>query len=235
MSRSARPGTSASSSTLRVVEVFTSIQGEGPLAGSYSLFVRLAGCNLRCPFCDTKYSWDPRAGRDVEVSGILGLASRLEPALVVATGGEPLLQRIPLERLAAGLEALGIPLQVETNGTLEAPGPGSPLWRAYHVVSPKDVPVRVPGARTHPSWIEAARRTGRVWFKFLAQTVEHVAEIAAYARARGIPRRLVYVMPLTSDSMSTRDLLEVHKAIARAALEHGLNFSPRLHLLLGLR
>jgi len=218
-----------------VVEVFTSIQGEGPFTGAYSLFIRLAGCNLRCPFCDTKYSWDAANARVVSTGELLRLVEEARPSLVVVTGGEPLLQARQLEGLVHPLVKAGYKVQVETNGTIKAPSSDSPLSMVYYVVSPKDVPVRVPGARTHESWIKLARISERVWFKFLASTPSHVEEIAEYVEGEGIPRDRVYVMPLTSESPSTVELLELHRIIAREAMARRLNFSPRLHLLLGLK
>ncbi|KSW12082.1 hypothetical protein CF15_04710 [Pyrodictium occultum] len=200
-----------------------------------ALFIRLAGCNLRCPFCDTKYSLDPRAGRPVELEEVLARVEELKPSLVVATGGEPLLQRRALNALAERLHERGYTLQLETNGTLPAPEAGEPLYRAYHVVSPKDVPVAVPGARTHPSWVSYARETGRAWFKFLVSGEEHVKAVERYVEENGIPRERVYLMPLTSEDMGPEELLEAHRRVAGLALGSGFNFSPRLHLLLGLR
>lgn len=237
VSRYARLETSASSSpsSLRVVETFVSLQGEGPFTGRRSLFIRLAGCNLRCPFCDTKYSWDPGNAREMSIEELVVLTGKTNPSLVVITGGEPLLQRRALEELVRILYRLGYSVQVETNGTLEAPEPGSPLSQAFFVVSPKDVPVKVQGAATHWSWFELARRYSNVWFKFLAASHEHVEAIIRYIEDNGIPRRRAYLMPLTEEGMSIDEILELHKRIAREALENGLNFSPRLHLLLGLK
>jgi 7-carboxy-7-deazaguanine synthase len=219
-----------------VTEVFESLQGEGPFCCRRALFVRLAGCNLRCPFCDTKYSLDPRAGRPMGAVELLGRARG--HWLVVVTGGEPLLQRSALEaftRLIAE-ESPGTLVQVETNGTLPAPDPaGEPgLASAAYVVSPKDFPVQVPGARTHPSWFTAAREGREVYFKLLARGDRDVERIAGWVEEHRVPRERVYVMPLTGDGTGPGELLERHREVARAALRHGLNFSPRMHLLLGL-
>ena len=214
--------------------MFESLQGEGPFCCRRSLFIRLAGCNLRCPWCDTKYSWDPRSGSLVGFEELVDRAAG-HGGLVVVTGGEPLLQRSQLNRF---LELLWTrepraEVQLETNGTLPAPGPGELLYEAYHVVSPKDVPVGVEGARTHPSWFSYARVTGRAWFKLLARSEDDVARARRWAEENRLPPGRVYVMPLTGDDMSLKELLEAHRRIAAAAVRHGLNFSPRMHLLLG--
>lgn len=237
MSRSARRGGSArATSRLRVVEVFESLQGEGPLCCRRALFLRLAGCNLRCPWCDTKYSLDPRAGAPMDVGVLVERAVR-HGGLLVVTGGEPLLQRSQLNRLLEELwrRSPRHVVQVETNGTLPPPGPGEPLYRALFVVSPKDVPVAVPGARTHPGWARFARETGRAWFKPLVGGEGDVEEVARWAREAGIPGDRVYLMPLTVGGEGLEELVEKHRRVARLALRYGFEFSPRMHLLLGLR
>ena len=103
---------------IEIVERFLSIQGEGLLVGTPAYFIRLAKCNLRCPWCDTKYSWSP--GKYVNVKELaLETLSKGVP-LVVATGGEPLLQQEALARLEAELRDLGFEgiFQIETNATI---------------------------------------------------------------------------------------------------------------------
>ncbi len=104
-------------SSLRVAEVFTSLQGEGIWVGVPSVFVRVSGCNLRCSWCDTPYaSWSPEGPvRDVVelAAEVLGLGVQH----VVLTGGEPMLFD-GIEELAGVLKAGGHMITVETAGTV---------------------------------------------------------------------------------------------------------------------
>ena len=105
---------------MRVSEIYKSVQGEGFLTGSESVFVRAAGCNLRCWFCDTPFaSWYPE-GEDLSVEEILERVRHLAASHVVLTGGEPMLfaELIPL---CAGLQAAGRHITIETAGTLFLP------------------------------------------------------------------------------------------------------------------
>jgi organic radical activating enzyme len=102
--------------TLKVVDVFYTLQGEGPYAGMPAVFVRLAGCNLRCTFCDTDFESNMR-----EVTAELLAQEVLEKAggvakLCVITGGEPMLQNIL--PLIQKLNVLQIKSQIETAGTV---------------------------------------------------------------------------------------------------------------------
>lgn len=118
------------------------LQGEGPLAGHPAVFVRLAGCNLKCPGCDTDYTSDRRTvGVEELATQVAGLAFTLKKAkpVVVVTGGEPFRQRLDqLVRLLAYNS--GLLVQVETNGALPPVGFDSPMtggFRPLVVVSPK--------------------------------------------------------------------------------------------------
>lgn len=103
---------------LEIKETFVSIQGEGPFAGQPAFFVRLAGCNLSCPLCDTDHT---EGASRIEVSDLIGLIELKCPPnkLVVITGGEPFLHDIT--KLCQKLIHYGFRVQVETNGTLYQP------------------------------------------------------------------------------------------------------------------
>lgn len=84
-------------------ELFVSIEGEGIFAGTKTLFVRFSGCHLRCYWCDTKYSLSPSSGKSYSINDAKNLITKyLQPNIykVNFTGGEPLLQPVPLIALA---------------------------------------------------------------------------------------------------------------------------------------
>jgi 7-carboxy-7-deazaguanine synthase len=105
---------------LDIQEIFSTVQGEGPLAGSPAVFVRLAGCDLLCPGCDTDYTSARKMMSAADVGATV--RTRLPPnKLVVLTGGEPYRQNVvPLLRLLL-LGHVAERVQVETNGTLNLP------------------------------------------------------------------------------------------------------------------
>ena len=102
--------------SLRVSELFYSIQGESTRAGLPCLFVRLAGCNLRCAYCDACYTWE-EAGTPMGVAEILAWVEEFPGVMVEITGGEPLLQA-GVHRLLQSLIDAGRPVLLETNGSL---------------------------------------------------------------------------------------------------------------------
>jgi 7-carboxy-7-deazaguanine synthase len=96
-------------------EIFYSLQGEGFLAGTPSIFIRLAGCPLRCKWCDTKYAWDSKAGEDYSIEKILQTIRQWSCRFVVVTGGEPMINP-DLPALAQKLKADDKHITVETAG-----------------------------------------------------------------------------------------------------------------------
>lgn len=100
---------------MRVIEIFKSIEGEGVRVGKVVSFVRLAGCNLRCTYCDTKYSYE--GGKDMTIVAIVDQLQDLGCKDVTITGGEPLIH----EKIKALLEVLSynkFNVNVETNGSV---------------------------------------------------------------------------------------------------------------------
>lgn len=105
---------------MKIAEIYKSVQGEGLLTGTPSVFVRTSGCNLRCWFCDTPFSsWAPE-GTDISVDEIVAQVEEWECRHVVLTGGEPMLFA-ELMPLADQLQRRGWHITVETAGTLYLP------------------------------------------------------------------------------------------------------------------
>ena len=102
--------------SIKVNEIFHSIQGESSWAGEPCVFVRLTGCNLRCAYCDTSYAYEQ--GALMEIPEILERVRDLQCNLCEVTGGEPLLQA-DTPRLIARLLSAGHRVLLETNGSLD--------------------------------------------------------------------------------------------------------------------
>ena len=100
---------------MKINETFVSLQGEGHFTGTPAFFLRLSGCNLQCPFCDTQHQTFIEMSEDE----IVQEASREKPRHIVITGGEPALQLT--QSLVDKLHEAGFFIQVETNGTLPLP------------------------------------------------------------------------------------------------------------------
>jgi organic radical activating enzyme len=217
---------------LRVSEIFESAQGEGASAGTPSLFLRLATCNLRCAWCDTKYTWDWAAYRyddEVREADVTELAPRILSSVdrhLVITGGEPLLQARALESLLLLLpETLYV--EVETNGTL-APSAGLAKRVNQWNVSPKLANSgELEHRRLRPEALTALLETGAAWLKLVVKSGEESAEIAALLESTEWPRARVLLMP---EAATRSALAERMPLVQRLAATFGVGVSPRLHV-----
>ncbi|HID75530.1 MAG TPA: 7-carboxy-7-deazaguanine synthase QueE [Planctomycetaceae bacterium] len=232
---------------MRIAEIFRSIQGEGRLTGTPSVFVRTSGCNLRCWFCDTPYaSWQPE-GEDLSVDEIVQRVLALGGRHVVVTGGEPMLfaELIPLcDRLAR----LGRHITVETAGTLYLP-----VRCDLMSISPKlsNSTPRSGQDRTRPSgaadsatrpeydrWTRRHERTRTApqvvqrlidqyeyQLKFVIDRPEDCAEMEAYLeRLSGVERCRVLLMP---QGRGRDELAERAEWLSAYCAQHGYVFCPR--------
>jgi 7-carboxy-7-deazaguanine synthase len=103
---------------MRLLEHFVSINGEGLHQGMPTLFLRMAGCNLRCSYCDTKYSHDFKDGVEMTAIEVADIAEKSGVPRVTITGGEPLLQK-DMYHLVSMLLRFGHYVEIETNGSVD--------------------------------------------------------------------------------------------------------------------
>ena len=235
---------------MRVAEIYRSIQGEGRLTGTESVFVRASGCNLRCRWCDTPYaSWAPegddlsveeivarvdergRAAPPPAATGIAGTPSRDPLRHVVITGGEPMLfaELIPL---CAELRRCGWHVTVETAGTLYLP-----VECDLMSISPK-LSNSTPPAEQSGRWRrrhELARHGGEVirrlaaeydyQLKFVVDCPADCREVEqCLAELPEIDRARAMLMPQGTDA---EDLAKKAEWLEPYCAEHGLRLCPR--------
>ena len=187
---------------MKIAEIYRSIQGEGILTGTESVFIRTSGCNLRCWFCDTPYaSWNPQ-GDDYSVNEIMERVSVWECRHVVLTGGEPMLfaEMIPL---CNRLRAENYHITIETAGTLFLP-----VECDLMSISPKTAN-SAPNATDHQRWHRRHERTRfapqvinqlldryNYQMKFVIDLEEDLQEIEDYIRQfPNMSASQVYLMP----------------------------------------
>lgn len=228
---------------LKVHSIFHTIQGEGPLTGHPAIFVRLAGCNLQCPQCDTEYTGpmgseqDAYGVRNLMVSDIVARVRSLHPGprLVVITGGEPFRQNITAFVLALLDEDYEV--QIETNGTLPPP-PEFPAVAygekgAYVVVSPK-------AGKVHPRTRDIAIAWKYVlnWDSFNPEdglpirALDHTASPQVARPPEDFPVGAIYLQPadVKDDEINQKNL----RAVMRSCMRHGYTLQLQVHKILNV-
>ncbi|MCI4368749.1 MAG: radical SAM protein [Thermoplasmata archaeon] len=170
---------------MRIIEVFHSIQGEGPFTGERTSFIRTARCNLRCEWCDTAYSFG--AGEERSIASLLKDVGRHRTQHACLTGGEPLLQRESVD-LVRALGAKGMTTVIETGGSLDV----SPYLKLKGVVLSVDVKCPGSGMEAKNRWenLPLLRPTDIV--KFVVKDRRDYLYARRIVRTRPMPRQVVF-------------------------------------------
>jgi len=215
-------------------EIFYSLQGEGFLAGVPSVFVRVAGCPLRCRWCDTKYAWAEEAGRPYSTTEIVEQVQKWPCRFVVVTGGEPMINS-DLPQLVRELKAAGKHITIETAGIAYIPDVPCDLMS----ISPKlsnSVPEDVKLAAAHEDSRLDVAVLGELidnynyQLKFVVDSEPDLPEIEqTISRLGNVDSQKVMLMP----QAATRDeLLAKSPMVADLCKRTGFTFCQRLHVLL---
>lgn len=219
---------------IRIAEVFHSVQGEGFLAGTPSIFVRTSGCNLRCWYCDTRYaSWEPE-GESQSVDSVLQSVRRWPTQHVVVTGGEPMIFE-ELAPLCQGIRDAGKHITIETAGTVDREVPCD-LWS----ISPKlsnSSPVgyttdawveQHDQRRKQPAIVESLMQRGEYQLKFVVGSILDAEEVLEYLKElRGWSRDRVLMMPR---GISSQELQLQTSWLTQWCRDHDLRLCDRLHI-----
>ncbi len=119
--------------TLRITEIFHSLQGETSRTGLPTVFIRLTGCPLRCGYCDTAYAF--HGGETVTVADVLSTVARYRTRYVTVTGGEPLAQK-NCHALLTALCDRGYSVSLETSGALDVAAVDPRVSRIVDIKTP---------------------------------------------------------------------------------------------------
>ena len=222
--------------SLAVSEIFgPTLQGEGPRVGQAAAFLRLAGCNLDCVWCDTPYTWDwdrYNIHKEVKQLAVHKAWDRVRPHLprtgkqpvLVITGGEPMLQKVALVKaFEAEVQRGNLHLQIETNGT-QLPFENPRM--AEYVVSPK---LRNAGTTKSPLFWDAlgGYAKNRAAFKFVIRDTGDLREVDDIVGRLQLNPRRVWLMP---EGRTAQEVNQRLQGVTKSALFRGYNVSARLHL-----
>lgn len=219
---------------MQVAETFYSLQGEGFLAGVPSVFIRLAGCPLRCRWCDTKYAWDETAGTEQSIGDIVEAVREWPCKFIVITGGEPMIN-LDLPNLVRKLNASGKHITIETAGIAFIPDMPCDLMSISPKLSNSTPTDPKPAAMHEDSRLDVAvlqELTGNYKYqlKFVVDWRGDLPEIQQTIEQIGsVDSEKVMLMP---QAASRDELLAKSPMVAELCKRTGFAFCQRLQVLL---
>ena len=218
---------------MKISEIFESIQGEGNNAGKPAVFLRTAECNLKCVWCDTKYTWDWKNydySKEVNEISIKEVRQSLEQFRVrhlVITGGEPLMQQDDLAELLTFLKPKFY-VEVETNGTILPNNSLSALVDQWNV-SPKTKNSGNPLEMCEDNECYTFfSKKKNCYFKYVVESEEDLIEINQLISKYNLEKERVLLM---TQAITKEEILEKEKNVFTISKKNNLGFSPRLHVM----
>ena len=218
---------------MKISEIFESIQGEGNNAGKPAVFLRTAECNLKCVWCDTKYTWDWKNydySKEVNEISIKEVRQSLEQFRVrhlVITGGEPLMQQDDLAELLTFLKPKFY-VEVETNGTILPNNALSVLVDQWNV-SPKTKNSGNPLEMCEDNECYTFfSKKKNCYFKYVVESEDDLIEINQLISKHNLEKKRVLLM---TQAMTKEEILAKEKNVFTLSKKNSLGFSPRLHVM----
>ena len=217
---------------MKISEIFKSIQGEGTNAGKPSIFLRTAECNLKCTWCDTKYTWDwknfdySKEVKDVSIKEVKEMLVQFNLRHLVITGGEPLMQQDDLAELLVHLKP-EFYIEIETNGTILPNNALSALVDQWNV-SPKTKNSGNPLELCEDNECYAFfSKQKNCYFKYVVENKDDLMEIHNLMKKHKLEKNRVLLM---TQAATKEDLLERESNVLLMSKENDLGFSPRMHV-----
>jgi len=217
---------------MKISEIFESIQGEGTNAGKPAIFLRTAECNLRCSWCDTKYTWDwsnfdyATEVNEISIKEIRKELEQFTNRHLVITGGEPLMQQDDLADLLTFLKP-DFYVEVETNGTILPNNALSALVDQWNV-SPKTINSGNPLALCEDSECYAFfSKQKNCYFKYVVENEDDLIEINNLIEKYSLVRDRIMLMTQAS---TKEEMTEREKAVFFLSKKNNLSYSPRMHV-----
>ena len=218
---------------MKISEIFESIQGEGNNAGKPAVFLRTAECNLKCVWCDTKYTWDWKNydySKEVNEMSIKEVRQSLEQFRIrhlVITGGEPLMQQDDLAELLTFLKP-EFYVEVETNGTILPNNALSTLVDQWNV-SPKTKNSGNPLEMCEDNECYTFfSKKKNCYFKYVVESEDDLIEINQFISKYSLKKDRVLLM---TQAITKEEILAKENNVFTISKKNSLGFSPRLHVM----
>ncbi len=205
---------------MHISEIFYSIQGEGTNIGAPAIFIRLAGCHLRCIWCDSKFTWDMKSGEEMSTAAIIKQIKKYPCKHLVITGGEPLIQQSGIKELL--IELPGYYVEIETSGSL--------LPQINDLIDQYNCSPKLSNSKNRPinySAVLPKFPQEKTWYKFVIDNKKDLKEVKTMIKKCGLSNEKIILMP---QGITRKEIAEKSPWIAEICKKENWRFSTRLHI-----
>lgn len=201
---------------MRISEIFYSIQGEGTNTGAPAIFIRLAGCHLRCVWCDSKFTWDMKSGKEMSTAAIIKVINKYPCKHLVITGGEPLIQQSGIKELLLKLPEYYV--EIETSGTI--------VSFISEFINQYNCSPKLKNSKNRPMSLQKFPEE-KTWYKFVVDKKSDTKEIKEMMKKYSLPKEKIILMP---QGITREEMTEKSPWIAEICKKENWHFSTRLHI-----
>lgn len=217
---------------MHISEVFYSIQGEGTNTGKPAIFIRLAGCHLRCVWCDSKFTWDMKSGKQMTAKQIIKTIKKYPCKHLVITGGEPLLQQSALRELLKKLNPTHAKTTKnhEKNYYVEIETSGSIPPQIDELVSQYNCSPKLSNSKNRPInyYISLPKfPTEKTYYKFVVDKKSDIKELKKIIKDHALPEDKIILMP---QGTAKTEIAKRGKWLAEICKKENWRLSTRLHI-----
>lgn len=226
---------------MRISEIFYSIQGEGTNIGQPAIFTRLAGCHLRCVWCDSKFTWNMKSGKEMSTTEIIQKIRKFPCTHLVITGGEPLIQQSGIKDLIVKLQQKKkfitnnsklktiqtnfknpFFIEIETSGSL------SPQINEY--IDQYNCSPKLGNSKNRPINYQLSLSkfpAEKTWYKFVIDQPADLREVKNFIKKHKLPQNRIILMPqgITREEIAERSIW-----LAKICKKENWRYSTRLHI-----
>lgn len=215
---------------MRISEIFYSIQGEGTNTGKPAIFLRLAGCNLRCVWCDSKFTWSTKSGKQMNTGQIIKVIKKYPCKHLVITGGEPLIQQARIKKLLKKLNENSSKktksdkyfIEIETSGSLKP--------QINELIDQYNCSPKLSNSKNRPINYRALLAKfpkEKTYYKFVVDKKSDLREIRKFIKDHKLPKDKIILMP---QGITKTDILKRGKWLAEICKKENWRLSTRLHI-----
>lgn len=213
---------------MRISEIFYSIQGEGTNTGKPAIFLRLAGCNLCCIWCDSKFTWDMKSGEEINTEKIIKIIKKYPCRHLVITGGEPLIQQAGIKKLLEKLNKNSSKksdkyfVEIETSGSIKP--------QISNLIDQYNCSPKLSNSKNRPINYKLSLQNfpkEKTYYKFVVDKKSDLNEIKKFIKDHKLLNDKIILMP---QGISKTAISKRSKWLAEICKKENWKFSTRLHI-----